>query len=91
MVTIGDGIFCIKKKLSMGSASGEATILARHMMDGTFKRDALLNSTFTGQTGHAQGEAKRNEKVNPLHVEARTAIISEYILQLLVSILCEEV
>lgn len=76
MLNIGNNIYCVKNKLRMGEMSGEATILARQMMEGIFRRDALLTCTFTGQTARAQ-ENKRNDKVKALHMEARTAIISE--------------
>ncbi|CAH2085766.1 unnamed protein product [Euphydryas editha] len=75
MVDIGGNFFCIKQQYDKGCCSGDATKMARHLMDGIFKREALLKCTLTGQAPRAQSAEKQMEKFEPLHFEAREQII----------------
>lgn len=77
MIEFVPNIFCIKKKLDIGQDSGEATVLARCLMEGIFKQEELLHCTFSGQAARAQGPEKNKKKVEPLHHAAKTAIISK--------------
>lgn len=77
MIEIEPGIYCIKKKLNMGHDSGEATVLARCLMEGIFKQQELVHCSFSSQAARAQGPQKHKVKVKPLHHEAKTAIINK--------------
>lgn len=79
MIDIGGNILCTKKKYDQGRSSGDATTMARHMIDGIFKREAILRCTLTGQPPRAQGKNKRMEKVEAMDFEAKEQIIGKMI------------
>lgn len=82
MIDIGNNIYCIKRKLYQGQASGEPTVLARHLLEGVFKKEYLLKCTFSGQSPRAQGEERKNEKFMALNAKAKMEIISNYLIYL---------
>lgn len=79
MINIGGNIFCTKKKYDQARSSGDATTMARHMIDGIFKREAILRCTLTGQPARAQGPEKRMEEVEAMDYEAKEQIIGKMI------------
>ncbi|XP_036139166.1 uncharacterized protein LOC105834482 isoform X2 [Monomorium pharaonis] len=75
MVHLQNNIFCKRKVLRYAlSSSSQATHIARKLLDGVFKKEALLKCTFTGQPGRAQIKC-RQEVVEPMHQRAKNAII----------------
>ncbi len=78
MVHLQNGIFC--KKLVRDMAKGSAkkvTHLARRLMEGVFKDDAIRRCTFTGQTPRAQGKLRQMENIISLDEKAKSAIIGK--------------
>lgn len=64
--------------MAKGSAK-HVTHMARRLIEGVFKNEALLNCTFTGQAPRAQGKERQAQKVVPLNYLAKNAIIGKYI------------
>lgn len=74
MILLVNGIYCKRKfhDSAMG-ASSKLTHLVRRLLEGVFKRDALLNSTCTGKPSAAA--AKASHKPDTLDNTAKEAII----------------
>lgn len=80
MVLLQDNIFC--KKRTYDYATGSSTIashLARRLLEGIFKQEAILKSTFSGQSPRAQGRERQQENVECLHNQAKQAIIGNFL------------
>lgn len=88
MVHLKYDIYCIKRifESAIGTAS-RASHLARRLIDGVFKPDAILNCTFSGQAPKAQGEERRKRKYECLDSQARRAIIGNFILNIFLYII----
>lgn len=83
MVLLCDNIFCRKKILNMALGSSHlATHLARKLLEGVFKPEALLNCTLTGQVARSQGKERQNRKVIPMDLAGRNAIIGKFFVQI---------
>ncbi|XP_037813769.1 uncharacterized protein LOC119604935 [Lucilia sericata] len=75
MVHLKDNIYC--RKIVYDSALGssfKASHLARRLIEGVFKLEAILTCTLSGQPPKAQGEERRNQKYGALNGEARKAL-----------------
>lgn len=68
MVLLQDNIFCKKKIYDYAICSSSlVSHLARRLLEGVFKHEALLKSTFTGQSARVQGRERQQENVECLH------------------------
>lgn len=79
MVLLQNNIFCKKKIYDY--ATGSSTVsshLARRFLEGVFKQETLLKSTFSGQSPRTQGRQRQRENVECLHNTAKHAIIGNF-------------
>lgn len=78
MVHIGKGVYCRYNNIQYAmSSSCSTTSLARKLMEGVYKKEALLKSTFTGLPARSQGRDRQNVVVMPLDYKAKMAIIGK--------------
>ncbi|XP_044596032.1 uncharacterized protein LOC123273017 [Cotesia glomerata] len=68
------GIYCTEYRWNLAQTSREGTIMIRHLMEGVFKHDKILNCTFSGQP--PKNKPKTNEIIRPLHTKATSCIIN---------------
>ena len=76
MIPLWNGIYCKKKiyDYAVGS-SHRASHLARKLLEGVFKEEALIKCTFTGQAPRSLGKERQLEEVFCLHNLAKNTII----------------
>jgi len=79
MIHLRNGIFCKKKiyDYAIGS-SHRASHIARKLLEGVFKEEALMKCTFTGQSPRSLGKERQREEVFCLHDLAKNTIIGSY-------------
>lgn len=78
MIHLRDGIFCKKKiyDYAVGS-SHRASHMARKLLEGVFKEEALLKCTFSGQAPRCLGKERQMEEVFCLDDAAKYVIIGK--------------
>lgn len=78
MVKLHDEVYCRKSIYDAAHiASHKASHVARRLISGVFKPEAIRRCTLTGQTPRTLGKERLNDKVDCLHVGARNAIIGK--------------
>lgn len=76
MVPFCRGFYC-RKDILRGAVSGsskKSSHVARRLIPGLFKLEAVLNSTVSGQSCRYRSAERMAEKCDTLHADAVTAI-----------------
>lgn len=80
MVNIGNGVYCRRKIYNMAiGSSAFPSHLARKILDGVFKTEALVKCTLTGIAPRAQGKARQEQYVEQLNLRGRHAIVGNIV------------
>lgn len=75
MVLLKNRTFCRKKVLEMAlGSSTKSSHMARRLLEGVFKNDALIKSTLTGQAPKSLGKERQSQKYDCLDSQARKDI-----------------
>ncbi|CAD6208982.1 GSCOCG00010794001-RA-CDS [Cotesia congregata] len=77
MILLKDNIYCTKTAFedAVDFSRKSATSFLRRLMNGVFKRNAILNCTYSGRPPNAQGKTKQSQKVEPLDRNAKKAVL----------------
>lgn len=76
MIHLQSDIYCRKSVFdATHNASQKASHIARRLITGVFKPEAIKRCTLTGQTPRSLGRQRLYDKVDCLHVVARNTII----------------
>lgn len=78
MIDIGEGIYCTEYHWNLANSSREGTIMIRHLMEGIFRHDKILDCTFTGQPAKNKPKNNNSKVLHPLHTKATAGIISKH-------------
>lgn len=80
MIELLNGIYCRKEILShaVGTDIACSTHIARRLIPGVFKEEAVMKGTLSGLPARAQGNARRLESCIKLNAHAVSAIVCEY-------------
>lgn len=82
MQNIGNKIFCKSSDYNFAMHAKTSTSMARRLIPGIFKREALLSCTRTGKSAKKQrGNVPKPEQIGSLNVNAINTIVGEDILK----------